>query len=159
MKTIFIEDELLIADPCYIDGDDSLDELREYSLGVIIPNCYGMWEATVKFEDNLVSKLILQKVDTVLNGEEIPELINSNGVDSGQMFAGDINNFPLDYKNLLKQYEDSNGKWVDRPFFKFNNGVVSSTGFGDGSYPVLLWRDKEGDPMKVVVEFMSDEYD
>lgn len=63
--------------------------------------------------------------------------VGTIGVDSGQMMLVDpcyALNVGVDYKDLLDAYGDDFN--VDT--IEFCNGIVSSTGFGDGSYDVFI---------------------
>ena len=155
-----VRDKMVIADPCYIDGDDKLSALGD--LGIILEGCAGDWVASVEFNDQpsdrRVSILRATRRDAYDTGSRTWEHIGDNGVDSGQMFIGDVANFPLNYEALLERYKLPNGEWNnDLNFFDFKEGAVSSTGYGDGCYPVYIKRDSQGKPWRIEVRFLSDE--
>ena len=77
--------------------------------------------------------------------------VGTIGVDSGQMMLVDPcyvlrdsrreNEKGADYNDLLDAYGDD----YSRDTLEFSNGIVSSTGFGDGSYDVFIKTSDEGD--------------
>ena len=93
--------------------------------------------------------------------------VGTIGVDSGQMMLVDPcyvlndsrhDDVGADYKDLLDAYEDD----YSRETLEFSNGIVSSTGFGDGSYDVFIKTSDEGDwgvrvaEMKIVEWFFQE---
>lgn len=161
-----VADRLVIADPCYIDTDDGpVDDNLAHGIlsrsggGVVLNECEGTWVAEIEISDegswgNRTSKLIL-----IRKGESHRsvgcESHGCNGVDSGQMGAFCASNLPLDYDALLAAYGDD----FSRHMLAFGGGAVSSTGFGDGCYPVTIERDVDERPVMVSVEFIGDEED
>lgn len=159
-----VADKLMIADPCYIDTNDTLSDLAR--LGITLTNCAGTWvaEIEIKNEGRWGSRVSVLRAER--KGARHAAFTSSldregeNGVDSGQMYIGCLGNFPLDYDKLLERYQLPNGEWNnDLKFFAFGEGAVSSTGFGDGCYPVYVSRDISGAPVAVEVRFMEDEED
>lgn len=164
--TFPVEDKIVVADPCYIDKDDVKRglEFGQYSavngLMVVLDDCAGEWVATIdmgenKWDEGRVSILRAKRIgaDTY---DAKHEFFGMNGVDSGQMFVGCASSFPLDYEKLLEEYKDSNGEWQNLSMLAFSKGAVSSTGYGDGNYPVHVWYDRSGKPCKIEVRFMEE---
>jgi len=159
--TFTVADKLVVADPCYIDEGDTIEGLLHVGLGIVLDECRGTWGASVVLSDEgdwgqRVSVLRAMKYghfDFISSWERV----NDNGVDSGQMFIGCLGNFPLDYDKLLERYQLPNGAWNnDLDFFAYGEGAVSSTGYGDGCYPVYVKRDIRGNPIAVEVRFLED---
>jgi hypothetical protein len=149
-----VDGPLVVADPCYIDQDDAPAYTAiDRGLAVSLPEATGEWH--VEYEQNAgwgerVTKLIARREGASVVREE---RVGDNGVDSGQMYIGPRTALPLDYDALLKQHEASDWK-LD--FQVFGDGVVSSTGVGDGLYPVTVGYDADGRPAEVTVEFLPD---
>ena len=103
------------------------------------------------------------------------ELVGEAGVDSGQIIvvdpcyvindeaellkfaeSKDFNDVDATYDELLKARDKNNGLTV-----AFKDGIVTNTGFGDGSYKVYIKKENQGDwgervsELKIV--FISDE--
>lgn len=155
-KAVFeVQDRLVIADPCYIDTDDTLDSLG--SLGVVLGGCGGTWVAEIEMAEGRVSILRATKhAESAFTSSW--ERVGDNEVDSGQMFIGCLSGFPLNYEKVLDHYRTGpNGEWDDKDFFGHGEGVGSSTGWGDGSYPVYVKRDTLGHPIAIEVRFMEEE--
>ena len=151
--TFTVDGRLVIADPCYIDKNDVLEDLGD--LGVILDHCEGEWNAAITVSDQRVSTL--RAVKKGARAATAWTHIGDNGVDSGQMFVGCVGSFPLDYDKLLECYKLPDGSWNnDLQVFPFAAGVVSGTGYGDGCYGVYVQRDEIGYPVAVEVRYMED---
>lgn len=102
------------------------------------------------------------------------ELVGNFGVDAGLGWIGDPQNFLSDKpKNFdewsnfcdeLFQREDELGQaftWTDNKLGDI--GFISSSGYGDGFYPVYAERDEKGEIKSFLVDFIpeedEDEYD
>jgi len=159
-KVVFeVEDRIVVADPCYIDENDSLDELIKHDLGLVFTGCGGTWVAEIKMGDGCVSILRATKDDESAFTSSW-EHVGDNGVDSGQMFIGCVSGFPLNYDAVLAHYQPNGpcptGEWEDKDFFGHGEGAISSTGYGDGSYPVYVKRNTRGEPVAIEVRFLED---
>ena len=160
-RVIFtVKDKLMVADPCYVDKDDIHKGINFATddLGLLLGGCAGEWVAEVDYDTDFrrVMKLIVvRKKKTYLSSFSKIEIMA--GVDSGQMFIGDSEMFGFDYGKLLNNYELPNGEWNYRlRFFGFGEGAVSSTGYGDGIYPVYVARDINQRVTRVEVLFDED---
>ncbi len=161
-KVLFtVQDKLMVADPCYVDEDNfengvvsSLDEL-----GLLLNDCAGEWVAEVEYstDHDRVERLRVKRTEN-LQRPLIDTLEGKAGVDSGQMFIGCRSEFGMDYGKLLEMYELPNGDWNnDLQFFGFGEGAVSSTGYGDGLYPVYVTRDVNQRVVQVDVLFLDED--
>jgi hypothetical protein len=151
-----VRDKLVIADPCYIDENDTLEGLGDN--GLILDDCAGEWEAEITPADHpyqgRVSALVARKLPVSNYGSGDSRVENANGVDSSQMFVGCASSYPIKYygpNSLLSMYSsigvgDDDPRWhetYDHPIqmLAYKEGAVSSTGMGDGTYPVIVDRD------------------
>ena len=165
--------KVMVSDPCY--GTNTwcqgvLENIRE-----------GFWDAYIKTSNEgeggmRVSELIVINLDynseyNELNSEDINELQEFTvGVDSGT--AG-----IFDYDYYCK-YHNENGvddEWyviqiinqffptyaansLENSVFTEFNGIVSTTGYGDGSYNCYVVRNTEGEIIGIKIVYISDEF-
>lgn len=176
-----VEETLIIADPCYLDRDDGdaaaiVEEVRTGwpEKGVALDGCQGDWigEVVMKYEGSLgnrVESLRLTRLQE--NGQPVYtsyrerfERVGVNAVDSGQMYAGGAECLPLDYDRLLSGYNIDPSMPFGEDNYNYNNadclaaegGVVSSTGYGDGCYPVYVMLGGDDKPAVVEVRFLEE---
>ena len=156
-----VQDKLMIGDPYYINEDDFengvVNSLNE--LGLLLNDCAGEWVAEVEYSNDhdRVVRLRAKRTEN-RQGPFIDTLEVKAGVDSGQMFIGCMSEFGLDYDELLKKYKLPNDEWNDDlHFFGFGEGAVSSTGYGDGLYPVYVTRDRHQRVVQVDVLFLDED--
>lgn len=173
-----VQDMLVVADPCYIDLDDARRGDVHYvvdGLGLVLISAAGEWEAEVDLEDEYGSKRVAalraRRVGTSVIPSGYWDHEADAGVDSGQMFMGDASAFGHDYEELLDVYRPRKpdgtvdrsdadmSAWATKDFFAYRDGVVSSTGYGDGQYRVYVARDSDGVPYGVEVRFVEEEED
>jgi hypothetical protein len=155
MKQIQLGKRVRISDPCY--GTDVwcsgvIDNVKEgtYSVDVEISN-EGMWGKRVKS---------LTAIHSDYNGHSI--IVKAPfevGVDSGQCGIYDE-----DYYRQYHTEDDCNEDWYEEvcnltdPFgTKDDKCVVSSSGFGDGSYDCFVLRDKNNEVVGFQIVFIEDE--
>jgi hypothetical protein len=143
---------MVIADPCYIDADDlrvGRANLAEHlaQTGQLLDGTRGTWDVEITTgSEGRVSILRATRVTPDFGfltslWEQLP---TECGVDSGQMFLGDERAFGLDYDELLATYTPNDRGGYDENLIPFAGGAVSSTGYGDGGYPVYVRRDLKG---------------
>lgn len=154
-----VADKMVIADPCYIDENDTLEGLG--SLGVILEGCAGDWMAEVEISDEGSWGDRVSVLRATRRGHpaftSAWEHLGDNGVDSGQMFIGCVSSFPLDYDAVCERYKLPNGEWDNNlNLFAFAEGAISKTGMGDGCYPVYVQRDVRGNPVTIEIRFFED---
>ena len=151
----WIQSTVMIAcDPCY---------KREYEPTLFnrFEVVAGVWDAYCYYFGGRVARL-----EVKLHGSTSTEykvLAEDAGVDSGQFGFYDDTIFPYDE---FRDFDDKNsfyGKCCDLTMSDFQagiidkKGVVSSSGFGDGSYVVTIGKNILGKTNSVNVEFISEE--
>lgn len=176
--TLEVTDKLFISDPCY-DKDTWCTQTVELPFGKY--NCYADYQ-----EGRVASLYIVNNKYRLKNCFVTPsEEIGTCGVDSGQLGIFNYNKFKesIDKKTFDKSlknefpYEDWKREYNEKDnaettFYKCccnhtlnkkhvgiikNVGIVSSSGYGDGSYPVypmqVCYPDRR-ETVGVYVEFM-----
>ena len=158
--------KVYVCDPCYGKGD---------SLGYLADAVNGVWKATARITKNegRVSVLTAKSSEAKDGGEWTK--LRTACVDSGQMSIFDFDFFKKESEGKGKcskswQYmedEDdgafygaccsltcgeSNGVGMHGGVLE--HGAVSSTGWGDGCYPVFVKKNKTGKVVAVKVKFM-----
>ena len=155
--------KLVISDPCYARGTWCQGELKD------VQN--GKWKAKVIKSDegswgNRCAELIAEHPDAI-NASRFWDKENIDvGVDSGQAGIFDSDHFECD-SDAGNPKHDFGEPWYNMccditlgdlgagviPF-----GVVSSSGFGDGSYDCFT-RKKDGKTVAVKIIFITEEDD
>lgn len=156
-----VKDRLVVADPCYVSQNDGPVESNclltgDNPIGCVIEDCEGVWRGEIVTQDEGdwgIRVSILRLIHTKRKKATSFRLIGDNGVDSGQMYAGAAEDTPLDYEALLAAYGDDWGQEI----LAFGGGVVSSTGYGDGCYPVYVANNTSDKPAVIEVRFMEDD--
>jgi hypothetical protein len=171
-----ISGELVCSDPCY-----SLDV---WCMGVVDNVKKGTWVADVERSDegdwgNRIAMLSVRHIDHNSNTplELENELPFVGGVDSGQFgffdkdfYRNDESAKDLGKYNFSPDYDREEGdQWYracanltldSEQWGVLPNGVVSSSGFGDGSYGVFGEKNAEGEYVAFSVVFIwEDEQD
>lgn len=169
----WVEESLVIADPCYIDENDGpgFVSLRGPDTGgLIVPDVAGIWIGSIVLDDAAgiggqgVSILRLQNKDDPYSNTYSWERLGIAGVDSGQMYAGCFSNLPLDYDALLLAYQTGKPNtlgeptWVNHNCLAFGGGIVSSTGYGDGAYGVYANHNRSLIEVRFMEDLEEDEY-
>jgi hypothetical protein len=170
MKTINLGSEVRVSDPCY--GDDVWCKTR---LTSVLP---GEYRVDVQKSDegswgNRVSSLTVTHKDYI--GKQLRYQEHGDiGVDSGQ--AGifcessyrndDIEIDTPEHDFTLPFSDDSGDRWYEKMckftlsgegFGAYESGVVTSSGYGDGSYPLAIARDEDKNIVSMVVTFIGEE--
>lgn len=149
--------QIRVSDPCYEKDSDG---------GFTVDNVVnGQWLAYFdfdRFRDSIacvfaVHNMYRDKV-SVYNLHEVAQI----GVDSGQASIFDKVYYDTNQGGEYGELDTFYGKCCHITEIKScgiveNCGVVSSSGYGDGEYPVYVCRDKNGLVYCVYIEFVSDE--
>lgn len=147
---------MIVCDPCY---------KRDYSTGPSLFNrievVAGSWDAFTYYFGGRVSRLEAKLHGSHSSKYEV--LVEDCSVDSGQFGFYDDTIFPYyderDHEDKDKFY----GKCCDITLSKLqagiidDKGVVSSSGFGDGSYKVTVGKNTFDKINSITVEFISEE--
>jgi len=164
--------EILISDPCYSLGTWCTQRIKVPLIGV--------WLAIVIIgTEDRIRVLEVECINPCdVAGTEISSVgrfLGEVGVDSGQLGIYDIKHFKDDDLisklfdtgkacRILDLSSDSDlpgDKWywfqcvrtlVEKASI-IPYGVVSSSGYGDGNYPIEVWEDKLGRVIKINVKF------
>jgi hypothetical protein len=174
MKTIQLKDEVVVSDPCYELGTWCAAHLKGVKPGTyhvfVKKTNEGSWgvriaNMMVVHEDHLKG---------VLKWAHLPYDI---GVDSGQCgifslesFRNDDHDIPLTEsefsKNYVKKEDESGEKWyVSMCDFTlsttmwgvYDQGVVTSSGLGDGSYVLFGAKNSDGEIVALSVDYLLGE--
>jgi hypothetical protein len=172
MKQIQLTDTVMVSDPCYTEPTWCQIKLKNvlpgtYNVEADKRDCSGWGERVHSLQ------VIHSDYSGPLDWEEAPGDV---GVDSGQagIFSYDS------YRNdaiasgiqteeppfTLPHREEAGDRWYEKmcemtlskdSWGVYDNGVVSSSGIGDGGYPLFIVRDRSGFIVAMRVEFLSDE--
>lgn len=144
-----------VTDPCY--GRDT----RPGIWGTV-PALPGEWRAAVDTDDGLVARLVTWAEVTGEPGDDTnwEELPFSAAVDSGTCGVFDEARYFKNPPRCNARYAwrvggrdaEDRGSWDDL-------GVVSSSGHGDGVYPVYARRGADGLADAILVAFIADDSD
>ena len=168
-----------VTDPCYCPtprkghGGDGLE-----GRGVeVLAARNGRWVAKVELTDEdgswgggRVARLVVNHESYAMTLQLDRARTHGLFVDSGQMGVFDDAQFPREPDQF--EYEDSKfygqacnltlGNDSDgRDVHKFGGcltfGAVSTTGYGDGTYPGFIERDADGNAVRIEVKFIADD--
>jgi hypothetical protein len=161
----------IVTDPCYFGGSEHMiHEVKKIQQG-------GGWmmEAHRDLMDAFGERVVeLTVVHSGYSLEDESELVWNAGVDSGQMsICGD-----MDVERFKNPDDYGDGGFdpeANRGAFNYQGAcditlnqhaqagvlcdvmAVSSTGCGDGVYPVYVWRNTNGIATKITVDFRDEE--
>lgn len=162
---------IVVSDPCY--------NMDTWCRGNIDNVKNGTWKATVEISDegdwgNRMAKLIIEHVDHNSDDTRHQEYLDASiGVDSGQCGFYDLpifqekNNVPA-YAKLSEHINEEDRKWYSMCCAMTHNrngstagvipgGVVSSSGFGDGSYNCFIHKDENGQVTGAILIFIEED--
>lgn len=167
LGTIEIKNGLIVADPCYgkddIVGDmDNGVMLKNDEVNPGIYDCYVGWVNKGSYGNRIAFMEIVEDgARFSLDGGHI----GYAGVDSGTMMMGDSKEWEKHHSDDSVDDDWYNTNVVERAFedsYLFDEGFsfLSSSGWGDGCYPVYGKKDVTDKFNRVIVEFISplDEY-
>lgn len=154
--------EIHISDPCYDIGD---------GINILAKN--GDWIAYVDFEDCGSWGRRVKSLVAEFHGNSNPAstVESTICVDSGQAGIFDSNKFKDDdsvaglsrvHNKIICENEPFYSICCDRTLSDkqwgtIPNGCVSSSGYGDGCYPVSILKDNKGKAIRVEINFIFDE--
>lgn len=170
MKTIQLKDEVVVSDPCYELGTWCAARLKGVKPGTyyvfVKKTDEGSWGVRV------ANLMVVHEdhVKGILKWEQLPHDI---GVDSGQCgifslesFRNDDHNIPPTESEFSKKYvkwKESGEKWYvsmcdftlsDTQWGFYDQGVVSSSGLGDGSYVLFGAKNSDGEIVALSVDYL-----
>lgn len=159
-----VSGEIVVSDPCY-DADEWMN--------MTIPAKNGTWIAYVdetKF-GSWGDRISILTAEFTGKTNKIRVKHGSIGVDSGQAGIFDINSYKND--KIVKNVKRVHNKPIceDEPWYSIccdrtlsknqwgivPNGVVSTSGLGDGYYDVEYFVDSKGQAVRVQIVFINDE--
>ena len=163
--TIEIKNGLIVSDPCYGINDEPYTAVnlnaKDFNAGIY--DCYVGWVMTS--HDN--ARVAFMTI--ALDGQKFSisdDLIGMVPVDSGTMMIGDFKEWLKNHNN-----ESANDDWYKENIVKnaytseivFDSGksFLSSSGYGDGEYPVFAEKCKGSSKISgVMVRFIyASEYE
>ena len=169
MKTINLGSEVRVSDPCY--GDDVWCKTRltsvlpgEYNVDVDVSD-QGEWgrrvsSMTVTHKDYVGKNLKYQEHGGI-------------GVDSGQAgifcessYRNDSIEIETPESDFHIVFEGEGEKWYEKmckftlskeSYGTYESGVVATSGYGDGSYPLDIARNEDKNIVSMVITFIGDD--
>ena len=134
-------------------------------LNVRIDNCWqGEWAVLQQFDSvyrDRVQTLLALPLDTepeVLLQPEAWKIMGWVGVDTSQLGLFDYSLYPENTSeiDLLEQSSSRITQEADGGVVE-NLGVVSTSGFGDGQYPVVAFQNSQGQVCAVAIQFITEQ--
>ncbi len=179
MKTIKLSNNVRVSDPCYTDDVWCKTQLTdvypgEYNVSVETSDEGGWGERISRL--SVIHKGYIMECEDESNWVEHSEI----GVDSGQAgifcessYRKDelVESITAPEMDFVLPYDDTPGdKWyetickftlVEPRWGSYDTGVVSSSGYGDGGYPLEVVRNDDGEivGMRITYIFPEDEED
>ena len=157
MKLIKLGKEVMISDPCYDDPTWCQHKLKNVLPGEYSVHCKTYDAGDWGVRNSMLLAVHTDYLDSDIKWKECTGAVV--GVDSGQAGIFDLpyyrkdSIFENEESNFLKEFRNYNGQegdvWYshmcDRTLGEegwghFENGVVSRSGYGDGSYNLYLGR-------------------
>lgn len=133
MKKIKLGKKVVVSDPCYDLGTWCLAIIENVKVGEYLVNVTKM---DTKGWGNRVSSIKVVHAENIFSKHNWEKTEHEIGVDSGQ--AG-IFDFPTFRKNNEGWYDSMCDLTDGEPGWgTYNKGVVSRSGFGDGSYDLYI---------------------
>lgn len=142
--------KMMVSDPCYEIGtwcQYQLDNVKN-----------GVWNASMKRVDDGVWGIRIASIQAHIKyispSDDAWELVEVAhiGVDSGQAGFYDLDKFDSQSKEWYRKNGDIT--LSDRQGGVLDGGAVSSSGYGDGGYPLYVIKDNSGTVIAVKVIFI-----
>ena len=162
-----VSGKIVASDPCY-----QLD-LQSPCLGVIDNVKKGIWDVSVEMVNGVVAVLNINHIGSSMDVFNRHNFSFDACVDSGQFGFFDLDYYRNDEiaKDLAKSdfgdgYDKEDGdSWyraaceitLGEIYDVMPYGVVSSSGYGDGCYEVIGFKDKSGEWVGFSVLFVDDD--
>lgn len=168
MKTIELGSEVIVSDPCYEVGT-----WCQAKISGVSPGKYNVWVETSDKGDDWgirISKLFAIHSDSKSVTWERTDF--DIGVDSGQcgIFSMDSYRNDASAKDVAQAWKDdvqSPGQewytrmcrltWGDESWGMYDKGVVSRSGYGDGSYELYLAKNEKNEIVGFMVDYLLDQ--
>lgn len=159
-----VTDKLIITDPCYevetaLSGDG----------GLVVNAQKGTWVMFVDYVDNAVAKLFVAS-NKWYNSYKVKNVTQTHdGYGFAAVDSGQVSIFNLDYYKANQpddNYFDTNSFYrkvcdislsEDLAGICFDQGCVSSSGYGDGEYAINVGIDNDEIVQFIEVVFIDDE--
>jgi hypothetical protein len=161
-------EKAVITDPCY-----ERPEVTNRNNAVVDVEP-GLWEAEIVLsnEGSWGDRVAELKVAHAHYNKEPREFLTTCGVDSGQLGVFDYTKYPIGVDGYNWDYDDPEN-WYRRACNETHDeknpskkagivesmGAVSSSGFGDGAYEVLVARNGEDKVVGIKVVFIPEDED
>lgn len=159
-----VNEELWIADPCYFN---SLNPSMRYRCKLIDEDTFyafcnlGDLDMCSSTTDIIIINELMMHECSIVNypitilGNDIEPIMNIY-VDSGCVVMCDALNASLDFE---KWYEANVFKISRIGMLKTTEGVLTSSGYGDGAYPLFMYHNKNKGHVAYLVNFLSNNYE
>lgn len=169
MKTITLGHDVRVSDPCYKD-----DVWCKTKLTGVIPGKYSV-EVDKSDEESwgLRCASITAIHEDYVNKDLDWEYHSEIGVDSGQAgifcessYRNDSIDIQTPESDFHIVYDGEGEKWYEKmckftlsedQWGTYETGVVSSSGYGDGGYPLYIVRDRSGYIIGMKITFIDNE--
>lgn len=149
--------KIFVGDPCYGPTGDSDNELTN---SISVDN--GTWFYTINSVNNTIHDIYLGHIDSDDEDLEFDFAENDLGVDAGLMSL-----FDSEYYSACYSRWENHTSWcaevVDpfcrtkRGFIQYPQGVICSSGYGDGIYLCQIGRDKNGNIKAIGIVFVMED--
>jgi hypothetical protein len=161
--------KIIVSDPCYAKSMASRSTM--FSISSIVPNVLiGTWDVSSKFNSHRVHELMAVHGDYAETDITFKKF-SGVGVDSGQVCICDYVFYKDDSvvgDRPVTDYgiEDPGDKWYNMCCHVTSNGDCvgtipngcnSSSGYGDGCYPVYVAENDQGQQIGIKVIFIGDD--
>lgn len=172
MKSIYLGPEVIVSDPCYTIPTWCQARVTDVLEGMYKTNVFKMydhdWGTRCSYLVAIHQNYCHQ--DEKFKWTEYPATI---GVDSGQAgifskesYRNDDHQIDIEPYDFRGNFDDSDPGEIwyrkmcsmtlsEDSFGSYNQGIVSSSGIGDGSYPLLVAR-KKGKIVGFIIDFFME---
>lgn len=125
--------------------------------GVPLGDITGRWEIeAVRGDGNRCMKFKAHRLDGVVDPTKRTE--HTVGVDAGLMAIFSESDAGYDWGSICGQMFGPGYDAGETILFEVEEFVATSTGYGDGAYPAVVERDREGNTVQVTVSFSGEDF-